>query len=294
MHLSGSKKRCVVLAFVLVSMLGALTASNSLLEVPVLSVAAQPVLHLPSANTTVNNKASVLSDSVSLGSSLHVEGVVTTPKGPLASVPVALHMGDIIVARTQTDASGKYAFFAPVGLNYVPAVLSESANVYTVAEPTDIAFSATPSAGTRLPVNAIPAYGIIAGVTGIIVLGLYVYTRAGTDGRLHIGPRLAALPLSSSTHGRSGFSPRFADLRLSSWTRGHALHENERIEAVKQPVPEPGPPVDLAASSAAGSANDVPQKTSIAEHAPAVGDTELAPGERTEAADAARVRIRAG
>ncbi|MGA7075159.1 MAG: DUF4129 domain-containing protein [Halobacteriota archaeon] len=207
MRLSGRRKRCVVLAFVLMSVLGALTASNSLLHGTVLSVAAQ------------------------------------------------------------TDANGEYAFSAPVGLNYVPAVFSGSANVYTVAEPTDTAFPAAPSAVANVPVNAVPAYGIIAGVTGIVVLGLYVYTRAGTKGRLHIRPRLAALWQ-----------------RLSSWTRRHALRRKERIEAVRQPTPEPGPSVDLAASSAAGSAKELPQQASIAEHGPVASDTVFAPGEGAEAA----------
>jgi len=173
--LSGRKTRCVVLVLVLVSVLGALTASNNLLNVPVLSVVAQTAP--ASSNTTVSNNVSVLSDSVSLGSSLNVEGVVTTSKGPLASVPVALHMGDITVARTQTDESGKYVFSAPVGLNYVPAVFSGSATVYTVAEPTNTAFPAAPSAVANVPVNAVPAYGIIAVVTGAIVLGIYLYAR---------------------------------------------------------------------------------------------------------------------
>jgi hypothetical protein len=130
-----------------------------------------------SSSTTVSNNISVLSDSVSLGSSLNVEGVVKTPKGPLAAVPVALHMGDITVARTQTDASGKYAFSAPVGLNYVPAVFSGSATVYTVAEPTNAAYPAATSAVANVPVNAVPAYGIIAVITGVIVFGLYLYVR---------------------------------------------------------------------------------------------------------------------
>lgn len=158
------------------SVLGALTASNNLLHVPVLSVAAQTA-PASSSNKTVSNNISVLSESVSLGSSLNVEGVVKTPKGPLADVPVSLHMGDIIVARTQTDASGKYAFSAPVGLNYVAAVVSGSVTVYTVAEPIDTTYPAAPSAVTNVPVNAVPAYGIIAVVTVAIVLGLYLYMR---------------------------------------------------------------------------------------------------------------------
>jgi hypothetical protein len=264
-RLSGRKTRCVVLAFVLLSVLSALTASNSLLHGTVLSVAAQTA---PAAsNTTVRNNVSVLSDSVSLGGSLRAEGVVTTPKGPLASVPVALHMGDIIVARTQTDANGEYAFSAPVGLNYVPAVLSGSATVYTVAEPTDAAFHATPSAVTNVPVNAIPAYGIVAGVTCIIVLVLYLYARPGTAGRRRDERRLTA--------------PR---QRFSRWTSRRALRQNERTEAASRPQEVPEPSVDHAASTVTESAENLPQQAPVAEHTPAVGDTALAATERTEAA----------
>ena len=265
MRLSGRKKRYVVLVFVLMSVLGVLTASNSLLHGTVLSVAAQKAP--ASSNTTVRNNVSVLSDSVSLGSSLHVEGVVTTPKGPLASVPVALHMGDVIVARTQTDASGEYAFSAPVGLNYVPAVFSGSANVYTVAEPTNTTFPVAPSAVANVPVDAVPAYGIVAGVTGIVVLGLYVYARPGTGGRLRAKSRLV-----------------LSRQRFSRWMSRRAPRQNERIEAVRQPVSEQGPPVDREASSATKPANDLPQQASIEERGPAASDTVLAPGERTEAA----------
>jgi len=262
-RLSGRKTRCVcvVLALALVGMLGALTASNSLLKVPVLGVAAQT--RPASSNTTVSNNVRVLSDSVSLGSRLYVAGVVSTPKGPLASVPVALHMGGITVARTQTNESGAYVFSLPVGVNCVPAVLSGSVNVYTVAEPGDPAFPAATSAVASLPVSQAPAYFIIAVVTGAVVLGIYLYFWPRSSRRVKGRPAATRKRFPSLTRAASRRQegaeappqpapptkpPRAAELTeeaFERWTRRHALRQNERIEAAKQPALESEPAREL-------------------------------------------------
>ena len=262
-RLSGRKTRCVcvVLALALVGMLGALTASNSLLKVPVLGVAAQT--RPASSNTTVSNNVRVLSDSVSLGSRLYVAGVVSTPKGPLASVPVALHMGGITVARTQTNESGAYVFSLPVGVNCVPAVLSGSVNVYTVAEPGDPAFPAATSAVASLPVSQAPAYFIIAVVTGAVVLGIYLYFWPRSSRRVKGRPAATRKRFPSLTRAASRRQegaeappqpapptkpPRAAELTeeaFERWTRRHALRQNERIEAATQPALEPEPAPEL-------------------------------------------------
>jgi len=262
-RLSGRKTRCVcvVLALALVGMLGALTASNSLLKVPVLGVAAQT--RPASSNTTVSNNVRVLSDSVSLGSRLYVAGVVSTPKGPLASVPVALHMGGITVARTQTNESGAYVFSLPVGVNCVPAVLSGSVNVYTVAEPGDPAFPAATSAVASLPVSQAPAFFIIVVVTGAVVLGIYLYfwprSSRRVKGRLAATRKRFPSLTTAATRRQEGAEappqpapptkpPRAAELTeeaFERWTRRHALRQNERIEAATQPALEPEPAPEL-------------------------------------------------
>ena len=263
MRLSGRKTRCVcvVLALALVGMLGALTASNSLLHGTVLSVAAQT--RPASSNTTVSNNVRVLSDSVSLGSRLYVAGVVSTPKGPLASVPVALHMGGITVARTQTNESGAYVFSLPVGVNCVPAVLSGSVNVYTVAEPGDPAFPAATSAVASLPVSQAPAFFIIVVVTGAVVLGIYLYfwprSSRRVKGRLAATRKRFPSLTTAATRRQEGAEappqpapptkpPRAAELTeeaFERWTRRHALRQNERIEAATQPALEPEPAPEL-------------------------------------------------
>ena len=262
-RLSGRKTRCVcvVLALALVGMLGALTASNSLLHGTVLSVAAQT--RPASSNTTVSNNVRVLSDSVSLGSRLYVAGVVSTPKGPLASVPVALHMGGITVARTQTNESGAYVFSLPVGVNCVPAVLSGSVNVYTVAEPGDPAFPAATSAVASLPVSQAPAFFIIVVVTGAVVLGIYLYfwprSSRRVKGRLAATRKRFPSLTTAATRRQEGAEappqpapptkpPRAAELTeeaFERWTRRHALRQNERIEAATQPALEPEPAPEL-------------------------------------------------
>ena len=162
----------LLLALVLMSSLGALSAPNSHVHGVVQGVAAQ---NQATSDTTVRNNVSVPSNSVSLGSSLHVRGVVTTQKGPLASVPVVLCMGNIVAAATQTSA----------------------------------------------PVNVVAPYVIIAVVTGLVVVLLYLYVRRNARRGRHV------TRLQATSRQRS-----------SSWTSRRVLRQNERTRAQQPHKPE--------------------------------------------------------
>ncbi|MGZ8898164.1 MAG: DUF2206 domain-containing protein, partial [Halobacteriota archaeon] len=162
----------LLLALVLMSSLGALSAPNSPVHGVVQGVAAQ---NQATSDTTVHNNVSVPSNSVSLGSSLHVGGVVTTQKGPLTSMPVVLCMGNIVVAATQTSA----------------------------------------------PVNVVAPYVIIAVVTGVVVVLLYLYARRNVRRGRHV------------TRLRAG-----SRQRSSSSTSRRLLRQNGRTGAQQPHKPE--------------------------------------------------------
>jgi len=129
------------------------------------------------SSTTVTNNITVSSNSISLGSVLEASGQVSAGGKPLPNASVALHMGDITVANTQTDQNGRYAFSVPVGANYFPAAFSNGAIVYTVVEPQNSSFVGTPSAATSVPVNLAPLYAIIALITAAVVTVCYLFVR---------------------------------------------------------------------------------------------------------------------
>jgi PKD repeat protein len=141
----------------------------------VLSVAAQA--SSAPANATVTNTVAISPDTISLGSTLQATGKVTDGNKPLANASVALHMGDVILTNTQTNANGEYSFNAPVEVYYFPAAFSSGATVYTVVEPYNASFISTTSAVTKVSVDLVPLYLIIAIITGAILVGLYLYVR---------------------------------------------------------------------------------------------------------------------
>lgn len=141
----------------------------------VLSVAAQA--SPSSANTTVTNSLTVTPGTLSLGSTLQATGKATAGEKPLANAVVSLHMGDVKLANTQTNANGEYSFNEPVGLYYLAAALNNGATIYTVAESRDAAFVSTPSAVTTVSVDQLPLYLLIFIITAAILLGLYLYVR---------------------------------------------------------------------------------------------------------------------
>ena len=139
----------------------------------VLTVAAQA----PPANTTVVNNVTVAPGSISLGSTVQATGKVTAGSKPLANAAVALHMGDVILANAQTNGNGAYSFAAPVGVYYFPAVFSNGARIYTVAQPANASLPSAPSAVTTVSVDLLPLYLIIAAVIVVIFIGIYLVAR---------------------------------------------------------------------------------------------------------------------
>jgi len=165
---------CVAFAVVLIITASFALACDNQLHSGVLPVVGQAPT--APANKTVANTATISSDSVSLGSTLHANGRASTASGPLANASVALHLGDIIVAHTQTDQNGVYTFAVPVGTNYFPAAFGNGAVVYTVVEPSDSSFISTPSATKNVSVDLIPLFVIIL-VPILAMFGLYLYVR---------------------------------------------------------------------------------------------------------------------
>jgi hypothetical protein len=175
----------------------------------VLTAAAQAP---PANNTTVTNNVTVAPGSISLGSTVQATGTVTVGTTPLANAAVSLHMGDVILASAQTNGNGQYSFTAPVGVYYFPAAFSNGATIYTVVEPGNASLPSAPSAVTTVSVDSLPLYLIIAAVTVVILIVLYVIARRMRGqavlplGRRHAkpveqttsGPAVAPLPEASA------------------------------------------------------------------------------------------------
>ena len=190
----------------------------------------------PALNTTaVTNNASVLSYSVSLGTNLEVQGVATTAQGPLANAPVSLHMGDITLAQTQTNQSGEYSFSVPVSLYYLPAAWSNGATVYTVVEPTGLSPVSTPSAVTRLAVDFTPLYVIIAVMTGIVLIALYLYTRRFSSTRTSLP--FPARPAQRLNRSDSNNAPEIGAVKIEGPERSEAIPHHEEL-ATRTEEPE--------------------------------------------------------
>ena len=166
----------------------------------VLTVAAQA----PPANTTVVNTVTVAPGSISLGSTVHANGQVTVGTTPLANAAVSLHMGDVILASAQTNGNGQYAFAAPVGVYYFPAAFSNGATIYTVAEPGNASLPSAPSAVTTVSVDSLPLYLIIAAVTVVILIVLYVIARRMRGQAVLPRGRRHAKPVEHTTSGPAG------------------------------------------------------------------------------------------
>jgi PKD repeat protein len=221
---SVSKSRLVCAALFVTLMLAAGFAfvSDSSPHCGVLSVAAQA----SSANATVTNKVTISPDAISLGSTLQATGKVTDGNKPLANASVALHMGDVILTDTQTNANGDYSINAPVGVYYFPAAFSSGATVYTVVEP----YNASTSAVTTVSVDLVPLYLIIAIITGAILVGLYLFSRR--------------------MRGKEVWGPlgkwRGKDVRgsLGKWRAKPAAEEAVKEQAVKEQavINQPNPP----------------------------------------------------
>ena len=123
----------------------------------------------------MTNNIKVNSGGISLGSTLEANGQVTAAGKPLGNASMALYVGDVLIAHTQTDQSGRHAFAVPVGLYYFPAVFSNGATIYTVTEPSIGSLPSAPSAVTPVSVDLLPFSLIIAAVTVAILIGLYLF-----------------------------------------------------------------------------------------------------------------------
>jgi len=171
---SKSRLLCVALLLTLMITAGFVFMCDSSPHSSVLTVSAQASA---SANTTVTNSLQVTTKSISLGSTLQATGKVTVGGKPLANAPVSLHLGDVKVANTKTNANGEYSFNEPIGPYYFPAALSNGATIYTVVEPRNASFVSAPSAVTSVFVDLLPLYLSIFVIVAVILIGLYVFMR---------------------------------------------------------------------------------------------------------------------
>ena len=110
---SKARLACAALIFALMITAGLTFVCDSSLHYSVLNVAAQA--SQTTGSTAVTNNVTIIADPISLGSTLRANGQTSTATGPLANASVALHMGDVTLAHTQTDSKGGYAFAIPVG-----------------------------------------------------------------------------------------------------------------------------------------------------------------------------------
>jgi hypothetical protein len=212
----------------------------------VLTVAAQA----PPANTTVVNTVTVAPGSISLGSTVHANGQVTVGTTPLANAAVSLHMGDVILASAQTNGNGQYAFAAPVGVYYFPAAFSNGATIYTVAEPGNASLPSAPSAVTTVSVDSLPLYLIIAAVTVVILIVLYVIARRMRGQAVLPRGRRHAKPVEHTTSGPAGAPLPEASAQNEHELTGEITAAADAAAEVSPPnAPElaPGVPAERAA-----------------------------------------------
>lgn len=121
------------------------------------------------------NSLTVSTDGISIGSSLEANGTITIDQKPLANAQVALHMGNVVVGTTTTDAKGEYEFSTPVGLYYFPTAIWGGAAVYSVVKaPTGAASDAT-SIVTFVAVDPLPLFVIIILAVVVALLALQPY-----------------------------------------------------------------------------------------------------------------------
>jgi hypothetical protein len=210
----------------------------------VLTVAAQA----PPANTTVANTVTVAPGSISLGSTVQATGKVTVGTTPLANAAVSLHMGDVILANAQTNGAGQYSFAAPVGAYYFPAAFSNGATIYTVAEPSNASLPSAPSAVTTVSVDLLPLYFIIAAVTGVILIGLYVISRR-MRGKVALRPRggRQAKPAEQTASGPVVASPPDASAQNQQEFTGTPAADAAEVSPQEPPELEPVLPAERAA-----------------------------------------------
>ena len=280
-RISGRKKRCVcvVLAFVLLSVLGALTASNSLLNGPVLRVAAQtaPAASHSTVNYDVPDTAfpAALSAVVTLTvNAVHVYVSVAV----VACLAVLLLY---ILARRRTEGR--------------PCVKTWT---WTVTPPTGNSFTLTGETPTFVPdqigvyqvslvvIDSCGASSTNTTTTTVTVNKKPPVADAGPDHTdIHRGDTVTLDGSGSSgPDAADALTSRHATLRqrFSRWRHRRAPRQNERTEAAPQPSPilEGGPSVDGTASRADEPTEELPEQTLMAQQA--VADNTPGEFERAE------------
>lgn len=149
-------------------------------------------------NATITNALTVSADGISIGSSLEANGTVTIDKKPLADANVALHMGDVVVATTTTNAKGEYKFSTPVGLYYFPAAIWGGAAVYSVVAAPAGAASDKTSTVTNVTVDPLPFFVMIIAVVVVALLALQPYI-----GRLKLRSKTPQTEVEHEQHNES-------------------------------------------------------------------------------------------
>jgi len=128
------------------------------------------------AKSPVNNALSFLSGSIALGSNLQARGQLTTQNRPVTNATVALALGGSDIAQTRTDENGTYAFSVPVTSNYLSAVPG-GVTAYTVFDPSGQPLDRATSAAVHIPADLAGVYAMIASVTFVVLLGIFLYSR---------------------------------------------------------------------------------------------------------------------
>ncbi|MGZ4853237.1 MAG: hypothetical protein ACXV3D_08660 [Halobacteriota archaeon] len=276
---------------VLICVLALMLSAAAARELP---TSAQPTtLHFqatstPTNNTTVTNVLTVRSTSISLGSTLEAQGSARIGTQPLPNAQVALHMGDVVVATTQTDATGAYTFSAPVGVYYFPAAVSGAATVYSVVTPPGGTSTSAPSGVTNVTVDVLPLYALIIIVVGVVLLGLYAYTRR-LRGKAARPARAKPQPPAQESAGPAETAPPpelSSPSPPSEREHGVAIPTDQRSQPAPQPEHE-GPTAEPESRPSTPSTS--PEEHATAEAPPS--DLAASPPERAAERPAAVSRV---
>ena len=253
-----SKKRQIacLLFFVVLLTAGFAFLGNASSHPGILKAAAQSS---PTAATPVENDLTVKTNSITLGSTIQATGNVRTADGPLAGATVELHLGDIVLAHTQTDANGDYAFSVPIGIYYVPAAAVGGATVYTIVEPLNASFVSTASGVTDVSVDAVPLYLAIAVLTGAIILLLYLYVR-----KMNVEPFLGPFRGTRARLGAERFALRLR--RILDAARQHRIYHAASLLLPKRARPAAAQHNSETSVTHSAATTELPQLSNYFEH----------------------------
>jgi hypothetical protein len=145
---------------------------------------------------------------------------------------------------------------------YVPAAFSNGATIYTVAKPGNASLPSAPSAVTTVSVDLLPLYLIIAAVTVVILIGLYLLARRMRGkavlpplGRLRVKPVKPAVQTASGS--AEGSLPEASPQTQQELAGGVTPAADAAAKASPQETPELEPA--LPAERAAPLVDETPQ-----------------------------------